>query len=278
MIQSNSTLVDIALNLTDKAFQSDITEVLERAQTAGVGQMIVTGSTLQESQKAIELCLEYGGQPQLYSTAGIHPHYSRDFPADGYQQLKRLLQHECVKAVGETGLDFNRDFSPRPLQIKAFEQQLELASELNYPVLMHERDAGQTFVEMVRSHRDQLGSAVLHCFTGDREQLFQLLDLDLHIGITGWICDERRGQHLHPLLKEIPLTRLMLETDAPYLLPRDLKPKPRSRRNEPANLAHICQVAARHIGIDAEQLAQATSQTAQTFFNIKSGQFDQKTL
>ncbi len=278
MIQNNCSLIDIALNLTDRAFQSDTTEILERAVGAGVGQMIITGSTLQESRQAIELCLKHSQQhrPQddqqqaaeLYSTAGIHPHYSRDFPTDGYQQLTQLLQHDCVKAVGETGLDFNRDFSPRPLQIKAFEQQLELACELNYPVLMHERDAGQTFYEIVRSHRDRLGKAVLHCFTGDREQLFRLLDLDLHIGITGWICDERRGQHLQPLLKEIPLNRLMLETDAPYLLPRDLKPKPKSRRNEPAYLPHICQSAARHIGISSQQLAQATSQTARDFFAI----------
>lgn len=270
MIQNNCSLIDIAVNLTDKAFKPDIAETLKRAHIAGVEQIIITGSTLEESSHAIELCQQFGPQtsPQLYSTAGVHPHYSRDFPTDGNQQLTQLLQHSCVKAVGETGLDFNRDFSPRPMQISAFEQQLELACTSGYPILMHERDAGQQFYDMVKSYRDRLSNAVLHCFTGDQQQLFKLLDLDLHIGITGWICDERRGQHLHPLLKQIPLDRLMLETDAPYLLPRDLKPKPKSRRNEPSHLPHICQTAARHIGISTEQLARVTRQTTQRFFRL----------
>jgi TatD DNase family protein len=266
MIQSNNTLIDIAVNLTDKTFQADYQQVLERAQTAGVRQLVITGSTLDESAQAIELCQQLPSR--LFSTAGVHPHYSRDFRSEDTARLKTLIRHECVKAVGETGLDFNRDFSPRPLQIKAFEQQLELACEHNYPILMHERDAHQTFYEIVRSYRDRLSRGVLHCFTGDREQLYKLLDLDLHIGITGWICDERRGQHLHPLLKEIPLQRLMLETDAPYLLPRDLKPKPKSRRNEPCHLPHICQTAAQHIGISSEQLARATRDTTQAFFDL----------
>lgn len=270
MIQSNSLLVDIAVNLTDKAFKTDLPELLARASAAGIGQMVITGSTLAESQNAMKLCQRLGPQygQQLYSTAGVHPHYSRDFPVDGKEQIKALLEQDCVKAVGETGLDFNRDFSPRPQQIHAFEQQLELAAELGQPILMHERDAGETFYEMVKAHRDQLIKGVLHCFTGDREQLFRLLDLDLHIGVTGWICDERRGQHLQPLLKEIPLDRLMLETDAPYLLPRDIRPKPKSRRNEPAYLQHICQRAAGFIGISPEQLAAATSDTARQFFNL----------
>jgi len=266
MTSSNSLLIDIATNLTDSAFAADYDQVLERAEQAGVNQLVITGSTLAESTEAMRLCQKHPGK--LFATAGVHPHYSRDFPADGRTQLKALCQHHCVKAVGETGLDFNRDFSPRPCQIKAFEQQLGLAAELNYPVLMHERDAHDTFYEMLRSYREHIPHDVLHCFTGDRQQLFRLLDLDIHIGITGWICDERRGAHLLPLLKEIPLSRLMLETDSPYLLPRDLKPKPKSRRNEPCYLPHICQVAASHIGISSEQLACSSSATAKAFFNL----------
>lgn len=266
MTLSKHLLVDIAVNLTDSAFKEDYEQVLARAQNEGVNQLIITGSTLNESAAAIALCEQHPGR--LFSTAGVHPHYSREFPADGLAQLRTLCQHSCVKAVGETGLDFNRDFSPRPAQIRVFEQQLSLAAELNYPVLMHERDAHDVFYDIVREHRDQIPQAVLHCFTGDREQLFRLLDLDIHIGITGWICDERRGAHLLPLLKEIPLQRLMLETDAPYLLPRDLKPKPKSRRNEPSYLSHICRVAASHMGISSEQLAQSSSATAKAFFNL----------
>ena len=266
MTHSNALLIDIAVNLTDKAFAKDLDAVLDRAGSAGVESMIVTASTLDESHQAQRLCRSY--PEQLYCTAGVHPHYSRDFPGDGVEQLRELATADCVRAIGETGLDFNRDFSPRPDQVHAFEQQLELACELKLPVLMHERDAHQRFVEIVSHYRDQLEGALLHCFTGDKEQLFRLLDLDLHIGITGWICDERRGQHLLPLLKEIPSDRLMLETDAPYLLPRDLRPKPKSRRNEPAFLPHICATAAAHIGVETDRLAQQTSDTARAFFKL----------
>ncbi|RDE24313.1 hydrolase TatD [Motiliproteus coralliicola] len=267
MAFSNAPLTDIAVNLTDKSFQADLDQVLERSAAAGVTEIIVTGSTLDESRQAVELCQQH---PQmLFSTAGVHPHYSRDFDADSLEQLRQLSQQECVKAVGETGLDFNRDFSPRPDQIRAFEQQLELACELKMPVLMHERDAHDRFIEIVGHYRDSLDKALLHCFTGDKEQLYRLLDLDLHIGVTGWLCDERRGAHLPPLLKEIPTNRLMLETDAPYLLPRDLRPKPKSRRNEPCHLAHIGRVAAQHMGISFEQLAQQTRRTSLEFFNIQ---------
>ncbi|MFT6915969.1 MAG: TatD DNase family protein [Motiliproteus sp.] len=266
MTSGNAHLIDIAVNLTDNAFEHDYEQVLERARATGVSQLIIPGSSLEESSKAIVLCQK---QPQrLFSTAGVHPHYSSQFPADGIEQLRLLCRQSCVKAVGETGLDFNRDFSPRPDQIRVFEQQLMLAAELQYPVLMHERDAHQPFYDLIRKYRDQIPRAVLHCFTGTRDQLFRLLDLDIHIGITGWICDERRGAHLLPLLKEIPSDRLMLETDAPYLLPRDLKPKPKSRRNEPCYLPHICQVAASHLGVSCEQLAQSSSATAKAFFDL----------
>ncbi|WP_421863892.1 TatD family hydrolase [Motiliproteus sp.] len=267
MAFSNAPLTDIAVNLTDKSFQADLDQVLDRANDAGVREIIVTGSTLEESRQAVELCQR---RPEmLFSTAGVHPHYSRDFDAGTLDQLRRLSTEDCVRAIGETGLDFNRDFSPRPDQIHAFEQQLELACELQMPVLMHERDAHDRFVEIISHYRDRLDKAVLHCFTGDKAQLYRLLDLDLHIGITGWLCDERRGAHLQPLLKEIPADRLMLETDAPYLLPRDLRPKPKSRRNEPCHLAHIVGVAAQHMGIGAEQLARQTRRTSLDFFNIR---------
>ena len=266
MIQSKPELIDIAVNLTDSAFDQDREQVIERARQAGIGQMVITGSTLAESRQAIELCQS---QPhRLFSTAGIHPHYSRDYPFADDQELFELYQTSCVKAIGETGLDFNRDFSPREDQQRAFERQLELACQSGLPVLMHERDAHQRFIEIVAHFRDQLGPLVLHCFTGDKQQLFRLLDLDLHIGITGWICDERRGQHLQEVVKSIPLGRLMLETDAPYLLPRDLRPKPKSRRNEPYHLAHICHAVASHLDITPEQLAQATSDNAKAFFNL----------
>lgn len=259
-------LIDIGINLTNNSFTSDLDQVLARAQQAGVATMVVTGTDLQESEKALELCQHY--PQQLVCTAGVHPHDAKSCDGDWLRQLAALAREDAVRALGETGLDFNRNYSPPEQQIKVFEQQLELAAELGLPLFMHERDAHKQFHDMIRYYRDDLGDCVLHCFTGSKEELYACLDLDLHIGITGWICDERRGAHLLPLLKDIPLPRLMLETDGPYLLPRNLPEKPKNRRNEPANLPHICRFAAEHMSLSTEQLAQATTATATAFFRL----------
>lgn len=265
MVDKFPPLIDIAVNLTDKAFAKDLDAVLERALNNGVSTLIATGTDIEESEQALELTRRHDG---IYSTAGVHPHYAKDVPSDYIKILKELLNEKKVKAVGETGLDFNRNFSPPEQQIKVFEQQLELACETKMPILMHQREAHPRFYEMLKHFRDHISRGVLHCFTGTKEELYDCLDLDLHIGITGWICDERRGEHLLPLLKNIPLNRMMLETDAPYLLPRSLRPKPKSRRNEPAHLKHICEQTAKHLPVDADTLANLTTATAKEFFNI----------
>ena len=226
---------------------------------AGVTRMVVTGTTLAESEAAIELCQRY---PQtLLSTCGIHPHHASDWDTDSYRELRDMAAQSCVRAIGETGLDFNRNFSPAVAQELAFEQQLELAAELGMPLFCHQRDAHDRFSAMLRDRRDRLGRVVVHCFTDTRQALMDYLDLDCYIGVTGWICDERRGMELRELVSIIPQDRLLLETDAPYLLPRNLDPKPASRINEPAYLRHILDEIAhcrRHQ--PSESLAQACLQ------------------
>lgn len=262
-------LIDIGVNLTHPSLAAQAEALLARAYAAGVRQMLVTGTSLAESQQALELCLQLdaSGQ-QLFSTAGVHPHDASSWNPDSYSQLKALLSEARVRAVGECGLDFNRDFSPRPQQEKVLEQQLALAVELQLPVFLHERDADERLLAIVREFRDQLPAAVVHCFTGEKRALFNYLDLDLHIGITGWICDERRGSHLHPLVKEIPVGRLMLESDSPFLLPRSLRPKPKSGRNEPAFLLEVLREVALHRGETQEQLAEHSSACARAFFKL----------
>ncbi|MGH8361120.1 MAG: TatD family hydrolase, partial [Pseudomonas sp.] len=151
---------------------------------------------------------------------------------------------------------------------KVLEEHLALAVELKLPVFLHERDANQRLLEILRDYRDHLSAAVVHCFTGEQRALFSYLDLDLHIGITGWICDERRGTHLHPLVREIPRGRLMLESDAPYLLPRTLRPKPKNGRNEPAYLPEVLREVALHREETAEDLAQHSTACARAFFGL----------
>jgi len=262
-------LIDIGVNLTNSSFHDQQAAIVERAIEAGVVQMVLTGTSLAVSEQALELChqLDADGQ-HLFATAGVHPHDAKTWDAESERQLRQLLGEPRVRAVGECGLDFNRDFSPRPLQEKALQAQLALAAELRLPVFLHERDASERLLAILKDYRDHLPAAVVHCFTGEREALFAYLDMDLHIGITGWICDERRGTHLHPLVGNIPQGRLMLESDAPYLLPRSLRPKPKNGRNEPAFLPEVLREVALHRGESVDATAAHTTATARSFFQL----------
>ena len=262
-------LIDIGVNLTNPAFDEQHAQLLQRAAAAGVAQMVITGTSADVSEQAIELAerLDPTGQA-LFCTAGVHPHDAKAWNMDTRRRIEALLGHERVRAVGECGLDFNRDFSPRPQQERALEEQLALAAEHRLPVFLHERDAATRLLPILKEWRDRLPAAVVHCFTAGRDELFGYLDLDLHIGITGWICDERRGAHLHPLVGSIPRGRLMLESDAPWLLPRTLRPKPKNGRNEPAFLTEVLREVARHRGEDEAELAAHTTACAKAFFAL----------
>jgi TatD DNase family protein len=259
-------MIDIGINLTNKRFHKDLELVINNAKQAGVNNLIVTGTSVEESEQAIELCLEYPGY--LYCTAGIHPHDAKTYNNKNLEKLHRLAKSGPVKAIGECGLDFNRNFSTSKEQEFAFVQQLELAVDLQLPVFMHERDANTRFIELLKPYIQQLPNAVLHCFTGSQYDLESCLALDLHIGITGWICDERRGTELIELVKLIPENRLMIETDAPYLLPRSMRPKPKSSRNEPKYLPYIAQAVANARGESLKQLVQQTEQNSRLFFKL----------
>jgi TatD DNase family protein len=258
--------IDIGANLTHKSLMHDLDAVIERAVNAGVIQIIVTGTSIEDSSQAIRLCGQY--PDQLLCTVGVHPHHASDWTPESAGKLRDLAKSACVRAVGETGLDFNRNFSPQDDQIEAFRRQLELAKTLNKPVFSHQRDAHPVFIDILREYRDNLVNIVVHCFTDNRAALSDYLDLDCHIGITGWICDERRGTELAQLVKYIPDNRLMVETDSPYLLPRNLPQKPASRINEPAYLPHIIKSIAHFQNRPADQVAAECLKTSQLFFAI----------
>lgn len=262
-------LVDIGFNFTSSAFRKDEAEVISRALKAGVKNFVLIGSDVKESEYALQLSTQYSG---MVSTAGVHPHLSKQWQVDSYDKLKQLAANKNVAAIGEAGLDYNRNYSTHEQQTHAFREQLKLAVELNMPIFLHERDAHDDFIKILAEYRQELSKVVVHCFTGSNEQLAAYLDIDCHIGITGWICDERRGLHLHEAIKTIPSNRLMIETDAPYLLPRDLPkdqfPKIDGRRNEPAYLPHILSTVAECREASVEQTAYDTTQTAKEFFSI----------
>jgi TatD DNase family protein len=262
-----SPLIDIGINLAHDSYDADRSDVMTRAEGAGVVQMIVTGSDAASARRALELSRLHPGR--LFATAGVHPHHATEVTEQVIAELESLAQSPQVVAIGECGLDYFRDFSPRDVQREAFHRQLELASRLGKPVFLHQRDAHEDFLAILREHRASLSrGGVAHCFTGTGAQLEAYLAEDLAIGITGWICDERRGAHLLPLVRHIPEGRLLLETDGPYLLPRDLQPKPPSRRNEPAYLAHIARVVARARGETPERLAAASTRAARELFAL----------
>jgi len=259
-------VIDIGINFTDKAFSNDIESCITNAKQLGVSQMIVTGTDISGSQKAKQLTKDYPNT--LFSTAGVHPHHAKDWHTEDYENLKTLASSESVVAIGEAGLDFNRDFSPRPQQEAVFIAQIQLAIDLQLPLFLHERDAHERQLAILNNHKNHLPNTAIHCVTGDKRALFNYLDLGCHIGITGWVCDERRGKELQQLVKEIPKDRLMIETDGPYLLPRNLKPKPKSRRNEPQYLPHIARTIAELRDEAFEELTLQTTKNTQRFFSI----------
>jgi TatD DNase family protein len=259
-------MFDIGVNLTSSQFSHDRDEVVARAQTVGLSGMLLTGTSLHESQQAQQLAHHY---PRCWSTAGVHPHDSSTWTAETENEIRMLVAQPEVVAIGECGLDFNRNFSTPEEQEKAFVAQLALAAELAMPVFLHCRDAHSRFLTLLDPWLNKLPGAVLHCFTGTLGEAQDCLARGMYLGITGWICDERRGMALREVLPHIPAARLFVETDAPYLLPRDLTPKPKSRRNEPAHLGHILRTVAALRGEEAEGLDKILDNNVQTLFGIR---------
>ncbi|MDR3433380.1 MAG: 3'-5' ssDNA/RNA exonuclease TatD [Rouxiella aceris] len=261
-------MFEIGVNLTSNQFDKDRAEVVSRAKSAGLSGMLITGTSLAESHQAQLLATQY---PDFcWSTAGVHPHHASSWDREVEQALRELAQAPRVVAIGECGLDFNRNFSTPAEQETAFSAQLALAAELELPVFLHCRDAAPRFSQLLQPWLDRLPGAVVHCFTGSQQELEDYLSLGLSIGITGWVCDERRGLELREMLSLIPAERLLLETDAPYLLPRDMADKPKSRRNEPCFLPHIVAQVARWRELDEEpqMLAKITDENARRLFRL----------
>ncbi|MEX2131307.1 MAG: TatD family hydrolase [Pseudohongiellaceae bacterium] len=261
------SLVDIGANLSHAAFRHDLEKVVMDAKQAGIKHIIVTGTDLQSITSGMEIVRANEGYMTL--TAGFHPHVASQLDPSALVHLERWLADPLIVAAGEMGLDFNRDYSPRDVQLSAFISQLELACRVKKPVFLHQRDAHDSFYQLLREYRGRLNGGVVHCFTDERRALFDYLDLDMHIGITGWICDERRGRHLQELVSSIPADRLLLETDAPYLLPRSIVPAPAGRRNEPGFLTEVLNTVARCTGKAPEQVAAETTAAANKLFNLK---------
>jgi len=263
-------MIDIGVNLTNKRFDKDRAEVISRAKSKGVAKLLITGTNVDESQAALLLCRDYQDQfpDTLYATAGVHPHYA-DGVAEGYlTQLTKLARQPQVKAIGECGLDFNRNFSAPQQQIQVFKAQIRLAAQLNMPLFLHQRDAFEPWFTELKPFLNKVPAMVAHCFTGNKEELQQCLAAGMYIGITGWVCDERRGTALQDIISLIPLDRLLIETDAPYLTPRTIRPRPKSSRNEPSYLSYVLEKISDVIGVDQQDIACQTNLNTRKVFNL----------
>jgi TatD DNase family protein len=263
-------LIDIGVNLTNKRFDKDRAEVITRAKLSGIQHLLITGTSVEESQKALVLCQAYQqNYPNfLYATAGVHPHDADNVSDDYLYQIHQLALNSEIKAIGECGLDFNRNFSTPEQQQKVFSEQVSLADSLQMPLFLHQRDAFEPWFSTLLPYLDRIPAMVTHCFTGSAEELKKCLDANMYIGITGWLCDERRGQTLRDIVTNIPLDRLLIETDAPYLTPRTIRPRPKSSRNEPSYLTYIIEEISHITGIDPNQIACQTTINAKKVFNL----------
>ena len=259
-------LIDIGLNLMHNSFRKDRVEIIENAKKVGVSQFIITGTTVNSSQKAADYASKY--PDTLFSTSGVHPHDAKTCNGHTIFELEKISKNDCVVAIGECGLDYNRNFSPQPLQRKWFEAQVELAQRLDMPLFLHEREAHQDLVDILKKHEEVLEKSVVHCFTGTKTEAENYIDLGCFIGVTGWICDMRRGRNLQEAVSAIPPEKLMIETDAPFLIPKNFDEKPKKNRNEPKYLPHILETIAICMGLDSEELARQVNKNTKEFFKI----------
>ena len=257
--------VDIGINLMHRSFNSDRETVVKNAFDTGVYPLVITGTSVRSSEIALDYAKKH---KDIYSTAGVHPHDAKSCNERTVDTLRKLAKAPQVVAIGECGLDYDRDFSPRDVQRKWFSEQIKLAKEIGLPLFLHERAAFSDFKAILSEHKEICSKSVVHCFTGTKQELDTYLALGCYIGITGWICDERRGLNLRSIVKNIPIEKLMIETDAPFLTPRNLRKRPIDNRNEPVYLPHIAAEIAKCRGESTEFLTSETTKNAKNFFGI----------
>ena len=253
-------LIDSHCHLNLSAFNDDVEAVVQRAQAAGVEKMMVIGTNMADSIKAIELAHQY---PSLYATIGIHPHDSKNADGAGYERFKALAGDPKVVAYGEIGLDFFRDHSPKPVQRREFARQLNLAGELGLPVIIHDRDAHREVYDLIRSEEGYRHGGVIHCFSADYEWAKRFVDLGFVISLPGTITFPK--SHIQrEVAEKLSLDDLLIETDAPFLAPIPY----RGKRNEPAYVRYVAEAIAHVRKLDPEEVAQATSANSERVFNL----------
>jgi TatD DNase family protein len=261
-------LADSCFNINHESFKNDLGDILDAANNVGVEYFFCPASKEKEIVDLINLSESY--QKNIFCSVGIHPHYASDLKPSTIQNLQKYLGNKHVRAIGEIGLDYYRNFQSPEIQKKCFNAFLELASTHQYPLFLHHREAFDDFYPMIKNCIGEVPESIVHCFTGTKSELKKFLDLGLYIGITGWVCDPKRGADLREIIKYIPLDRLLIETDAPYLVPKNMVNKPRNNRNEPLFLEHIATNISELLNIDKALLAEETTKNFKKLFRIQN--------
>lgn len=252
---------DIGLNLFCKQFRNP-EKIIQDAENAGVS-CILTGSNMRENESVNKFVESHN----CYGTAGIHPHSADSAKAEDFIRIKEIVsENSKIVAVGECGLDYDRMFSTRENQIRCFEHHIKIAEELGKPLFLHERDASEDFISRFKNHKEICSKSVVHCFTGNKDILKKYLDMGFYIGITGWICDDRRGKELREAVKFIPADRVMVETDAPYLTPKNIEGL--SRTNVPQNVKYVVSELSKHMKINEDILREQLIKNTEKLFSI----------
>ena len=257
-------IADIACNFTSDKFDNDLDEIIGRAIANHITKFGLICSRLRDIDKLLKIYNRYS--KDMFFTIGVHPHHANEINAEYLEKIKEAVHVNNPNAIGETGLDFFRNLSTYEEQIFAFEEQIKIAIDTNKPLFLHQRDSHEDFIKILRKYSSDIDKAVVHCFTGTQKQLDDYLELDCYIGVTGWICDEKRNVELRKAIKKIPLEKLMIETDCPYLIPKNLVEKPKNNRNEPTNLNHIINEIAVLMEIDIDILRKQTFENTINYF------------
>ena len=257
--------IDIACNFTHESFKHNLDEVINNAEQEGVEKFVLLCASLADIDPI--KVIQDNAPEKYFISAGIHPHHATEILEINYDALLNKLKSISPNAIGETGLDYFRNISPPDIQKKSFGMHIEIAKELSLPLYLHQRDAHGDFIRIIKENISNFPKFVVHCFTGTQAELDEYLELGAYIGLTGWICDAKRNIDLRKSIKNIPIEKMMIETDSPYLIPKNLMVKPKKNINEPKYLPHIANEICELTGYDLEELKSATSNNAIEFFS-----------
>jgi TatD DNase family protein len=254
-------LIDSHAHLEMPEFRRDLEQVILRAKTSGVEYIFTVGTEKKDWMRALEIA---HSNPSVYAILGVHPHNAKEIDDQTYPTLRGLCRNEKVKAYGEIGLDFYRNLSPRGVQLKRFREQIGLARELRLPIVVHDREAHQETLEILKSEKAEECGGIIHCFSGDYEMAKVCIDMGFYISVPGSITF-KNAESFREIVKKIPWESLLVETDAPFLTPEPF----RGKRNEPSYVRYTAQKVAEIKKVSFEKVAEVTTENALRVYRLK---------